>query len=49
MPTASNPVPPDPGPNVPFVDPKTGRISRPWYDWISAIAEIVKKLRTEIP
>lgn len=49
MATTSNPIPPMPKPDVPVVDPKTGRMTREWYDFLAAWRKSAAKVREEIP
>ncbi len=49
MPTATQPPAPIPGPNVPFIDPRTGLVTREWYEWLKSIDRLVRGLRDEIP
>lgn len=49
MPTTSPPLLPLPTATVPFFDPNTGLISKPWYDWLIRLQAVLAKVRTEIP
>lgn len=47
MTTTSQKLPPMPGFDVPFLMPD-GTINPLWYGWLTALAAIVKILRTEV-
>lgn len=49
MATATRPIPPQPDPNHPIVDPETGKIDRVWFEYLVALDRVVRALRTEIP
>lgn len=47
MATTSRTLPPMPPPNIKIVEPD-GSINRYWYDWLKAVEQIVRILRTEV-
>jgi hypothetical protein len=49
MPTASPPLIALPQPEVPLVDPQTGKLTKDGYDFMKRLEQVVKKIRTEIP
>lgn len=49
MPTTSPPLKPLPEPNVPLIDPKTGKPTQALYEYIQRLHDVTKQLRTEIP
>jgi hypothetical protein len=49
MATATSPLPPMPGPNVPLVNPRTGVMDPRWFQFFTALARLVSALRLEIP
>jgi hypothetical protein len=48
MPTTSPEVRPLLHPDVPLVDPKTGKPTQAFYEFIQRLHVIVKQLRTEV-
>lgn len=46
--TAPQPIP-IPPPNVPVIDPRTGAITKAWYDFLANQATILRIVRSEIP
>ena len=49
MATTSSPIPPIPSPRVPVIDPKTGLMTKEWYEFLSAWRKSAVKVREEIP
>jgi hypothetical protein len=41
--------PPPPGPSVAVIDPKTGLMTRPYYDWLQAFVAWTRRLAAAIP
>jgi len=39
-----NPFPPMPSHDVPFTDPKTGKITKAWQDWLTAVIAALRAL-----
>ena len=48
MPTTSPPLKPLPQPDVPLIDPKTGKPTQALYEYIDRLHAIVKQLRNEV-
>jgi len=49
MPTASPKIPPLPAPSVPVVDENTNQFTKIWYEYIRALDQIMRQVRSEIP
>lgn len=49
MPTAAPQLPPIPRSDVVAVDPRTGRVTKDWYDYLKALDNILRIVRSEIP
>lgn len=48
MPTTSPPLKPLPQPDVPLIDPQTGKPTQAFYEYIDRLHAIVKQLRNEV-
>ena len=49
MATASKPLLPLPQPQVPLIDPQTGKPTQALYEWLDRLQQTVAKVRLEIP
>ncbi len=49
MPTAAPQPLPIPPPNVPVIYPRTGRVTKAWYDFLANQATVLRVVRSEIP
>lgn len=48
MPTTSQPLKPLPQPEVPLIDPKTGKPTQALWEYLQRLHDTVKILRTEV-
>jgi len=49
MPTTSPLIPPIPPPQIPVIDPLSGIMTKVWYEYLRALDQVTRKVRTEIP
>lgn len=49
MPTASQDIVPIPVPTQPVMDPATGLMTKPWYDYFKSLDRTLRAVRLEIP
>jgi hypothetical protein len=49
MPSAYQPLPPQPQPQVPLVDPTTNKLTPHWAQWFAALEAIVREAQSKEP
>ena len=41
-------IPPLPDPNIPLIDPATGRMTVDWYRWFTSLIAVLNEMRAAI-